>query len=737
MQFEFLDVNRREDVELHQALGEHDGVFEVVAVPGHERHRDVRAKRELPHFRGGTVGQHFTLGHRLPHAHERALVDGGVLVGAPVLLQLVAVEMAESGQRAIGIHHTDHAGIDDDLVGRHAGDGARTTRDDHRARVDGDRRFEAGANERRARVQERHGLTLHVRAHQRAVGVVVLEERNERGGDRHELFRRHVHVVDVGRRREREVSTLTRQHEIVDERAVGIELGIGLRDDGVFFAVGVEPDDFTGDPAVLHHAVRGLDEAEIVHAGVAGERRDQADVRAFRRLDGAHATVLRVVHVSHFEAGTLTREAARSEGRQTTLVRQFGERIGLVHELRELRRTEERLNDGGYGTRIHEIVERDLLGIGVDRHALLDQSRHARETNGELVGDQLTHRADTAVAQLIDIVHIAAAFVEFHELAHDLDEVFLREDGGRHRRVETQTLVDLVATDPTEVVALGREEQALERLLGRLAVGRVARTEERVDLLERFLLVLRRVLGQGVLDQRRLGTAGGDEHLHLGQVGLADALDDGINEDGALFGHDLTGVGIDDVARQRAAHFALAAVDRVLFVAQVDLRVRGEDLDLIEALPHEAVEHLFGQFVSFTYEELGLGPFALGFRFLRFGLRRIIGGDFTFEGDVFGNDGAQELTEFSTRLTLHGEIEFALGEEQAQDVPVLSVAERAQERRGRELLFLIDVDVDHIVDVHGELDPRSPEGNDARREEALPVRVRALLEHDAWRAVQL
>ena len=567
VQFEFLDVNRREDVELHQALGEHDRVFEVVAIPGHERHGHVGPERELPHFGGGTVGQHFALGHRLPHAHERALVDGGVLVGAPVLLESVAIEMAESGQRAIGVDRADLTGIDDDLIGRYAGHSTRSTRDDDGARVDGHRRFETGPNERRARIEQGDGLTLHVRAHQRAVGVVVLEERNERGGDRHELFRGHVHVVDVGWRREREVTTLTRQHEIIDERAVGIELGIGLRDDRVFFAIRVEPHDFTGDPAVLHHAVRGLDEAEIVHAGVAGERRDQTDVRAFRRLDGAHATVLRVVHVSHFEAGPLAREATRSEGRQTTLVRQLAERIGLVHELRELRRTEERLNDGRHGTRIHEIVERDLFGIGVDRHALLDQSRHTRQTNGELVGDQLTHRADTAISQLIDIVHIAAAFVEFHELAHDLNEVFLREDGGRHRRVEPQTLVDFIATDTTEVVALGREEQTLERLLGRLAVGRVARTEERVDLLERFLLVLRRVLGQGVLDQRRLGTAGGDEDLDLGQVGLPDPLDDGIDEDGALVGDDLTGVGIDDVARQRAAHFTLAAVDRVLFVA--------------------------------------------------------------------------------------------------------------------------------------------------------------------------
>ena len=61
------------------------------------------------------------------------------------------------------------------------------------------RRLDAGADERRLGRSERDGLALHVGAHERAVGVVVLEERDERGGDRHDLLRRHVHVVDLVR----------------------------------------------------------------------------------------------------------------------------------------------------------------------------------------------------------------------------------------------------------------------------------------------------------------------------------------------------------------------------------------------------------------------------------------------------------------------------------------------------------------------------------------------------------
>jgi hypothetical protein len=39
--------------------------------------------------------------------------------------------------------------------------------------------FQAGAHHRRVRADERHGLALHVRAHERAVGVVVFEEGNQ------------------------------------------------------------------------------------------------------------------------------------------------------------------------------------------------------------------------------------------------------------------------------------------------------------------------------------------------------------------------------------------------------------------------------------------------------------------------------------------------------------------------------------------------------------------------------
>ena len=79
---------------------------------------------------------------------------------------------------------------------------------------------------------KRHRLTLHVRTHQRAVGVVVFEERDQRRGDRNELFRRDVHVLDVLRgRRVINSPAFARGVSLVDDVAVFIELDVGLTDD--------------------------------------------------------------------------------------------------------------------------------------------------------------------------------------------------------------------------------------------------------------------------------------------------------------------------------------------------------------------------------------------------------------------------------------------------------------------------------------------------------------------------
>ena len=83
--------------------------------------------------------------------------------------------------RAVVLHDLDQVG------GHHLGDHAGLLRGHDVAGVDGGTELHAGADERGVALDQRDGLALHVGAHQRAVGVVVLEERDQRGRHRHHL----------------------------------------------------------------------------------------------------------------------------------------------------------------------------------------------------------------------------------------------------------------------------------------------------------------------------------------------------------------------------------------------------------------------------------------------------------------------------------------------------------------------------------------------------------------------
>src|SRR5207247_1687870 len=91
--------------------------------------------------------------------------------------------------------------------------------------------------------------------------------------------------------------------------------------------------------------------------------------------------------------------------------------------------------------------------------------------------------------------------------ADDRDEIVLGEDGVVLRHVYLEPLIDFVAADPPQVVALGMEEQPLQRLARRLKIRRFARAQQRVDLRQRLRFRVRRILGERVLAQWRLAPA--------------------------------------------------------------------------------------------------------------------------------------------------------------------------------------------------------------------------------------
>ena len=332
--------------------------------------------------------------------------------------------------------------------------------------------------------------------------------------------------------------------------------------------------------AALDLAVGRLDEAELVDPRVARQRRDQADVRAFRRLNRADAAVVRRMDVADFEAGALTRQTAGPEGRETPLVRDLGQRVGLVHELRQLRRPEELANRGHDRLRVDQVVRHGGRHFLVDRHLLLDRALHPDQADAELVLEELADRPHAAVAEVIDVVDVRRVLAQLQLVLDDLVEVLRVQDLLVERRVQLQLGVQLQPADAREVVLLRVEEHVLEQRARAVEGRRIARTEAPVDLDQRFLVGVDRVLLQRRREDRSDLVALGEEDLELVDVLLLGHRDHARRELLVGLEDDLAGRRIDHVGGGKGA-FELGVGDFDLFEVGLLQRRQRAGADLL------------------------------------------------------------------------------------------------------------------------------------------------------------
>ena len=226
---------------------------------------------------------------------------------------------------------------------------------------------------------------------------------------------------------------------------------------------------------------------------VGGERADQADVRSLRGLDRAHPAVVGRVHVADLDRGPLTGQTAGTERRQAAAVGQPREAVGLVHELGQLRGAEELFHRRHDRADVDDRLRGDRVGV-FRRQTLADDALHPVEADAEGLLDQLADRAQAPVAEVLVLVEVVVdrlarvgerlrGIVFDRVLLVDLlgdpeqlrqrDQLLDQGDDvvvGEHPRlevdVEIETGVQLVTTDPGQVVALRVEEQLVEQAAG-------------------------------------------------------------------------------------------------------------------------------------------------------------------------------------------------------------------------------------------------------------------------------
>ena len=270
--------------------------------------------------------------------------------------------------------------------------------------------LDAGGNDGRLGGQQRHGLTLHVCAHQSTVGVVVLQEGNEGGRDGDHHSGGHVDIIDDAPVHFDDLVAVTAGDTGVGKAAVFVQRLVCLADVEVVLHVGGHILHVLGDEAggLVHLAVGCFHEAVLVDPGKGRQIVDQADVGAFRGLNGAHTAVMGVVNITHVEGRPVTAQTAGTQSGQTALVGQFGQRVILIHELRQRGRTEEFLDNSGDRPDVDQALGGDGVQI-LHGHALPDDSVQTGEADAELVLQKLAHAAQAAVAQMVDIVRGADA----------------------------------------------------------------------------------------------------------------------------------------------------------------------------------------------------------------------------------------------------------------------------------------------------------------------------------------
>jgi len=255
----------------------------------------------------------------------------------------------------------------------------------------------------------------------------VFQEGNQRGGNRHYLTWRHVHVVHLLGWLDGKLAHVPYGNQFLSQFTFLVYRCGRLGNHMSAFFNRRQVFNITGDLAVDYLAVRRFDKAVVVGTGIGGQGVDQADVRTFRGFDGTHTAIVGRVHVAHFKTGPLAGQTTWPQRRDAALVGDFRQRVVLIHKLGQLAGAEELFHGSGNRLGVDQVLGHQPFALH-NRETFLDCTLDPDETNAELVFSHLAHRADAAVAEVVNVVHNAFAIANGNQGAHNVDNILTRRN---------------------------------------------------------------------------------------------------------------------------------------------------------------------------------------------------------------------------------------------------------------------------------------------------------------------
>ncbi len=457
-----------------------NSILEVVSLPWHERDQHIAAEGKLPTVGGRPVGDDIAFGDAITFLHNRSLVDAGSLVGSNEFLQPVDVL-----HRPCSARHAASA-PNDDALGRNAFHRTAVFGHDDGSGIFRGNLFETGSDDRRICYKERHCLALHIGSHECAVCIIMFEERYQRGGHTHELFRGNIHVLHLFGGHQFEIAQMPAEHQLVYKIVVFVQRGVRLRDHKAVLFVGRKILYLLCHSPFLDFSVRGFKEAILVDLGIGAQRRHKPDIGTFRCFYRTDSPVVCGMHVAHLETGPLTAQAPRPEGAQAALVGEFGQRVRLVHEVGQLAAAEKVLYHGAHGFGVDKVLRCDGVHL-LEVHALFDGAFHADESDANLVREQLSHGSNAPVAEMVDVINLPLVILEPYKIADGFYHIFGTKRERLHRDVEIEFPVYLVPADRRKIVARRIEEGFLEQRPGRLYGRGITGTDTSIHFNERVI----------------------------------------------------------------------------------------------------------------------------------------------------------------------------------------------------------------------------------------------------------
>ncbi len=540
---QFLNVDGGQTIFLNHFLGDENGVLKVVTVPGHERDAHVLAQSQLTQIHRRTIRQYIATGNHVTLTHDRTLVDTGVLVGAGVLGEVIDIHTCITG---FGFFVVD---ANHDTGRIHAFDHTTATRGYTHARVLSHRALNTGTHQRHLRLQGRDRLTLHVRTHQGPVGIVVLQERDQRRRDRYNLARRYVHEVNRFRRRYSKFVLVTHRNQLVSQTLAFIGSGAGLSDHVVALFNRREVNHLVGHHTINHLPVRTLKEAVGVGPGVGCQRVNQTDVRAFRSFDRAHAAVVGRMYVTDFEASAFTGQTTWAQRGNTTLVGNLGQRVVLIHELGQLTGAKELFHSGRNRLGVDQVLRHQAFAFG-ETQTLTNRTLNTHQTNTELVFGHFTHATHTTVAQVINVIHLALAVTNGNQSLQYVDDIVVRQRAFAGAFFPAQATIQLHPANGGQIVTLFGKEQVVKQILRRFLGRRLARAHHAVDFHQRFERGAGRVDTQGIRHERTAIQVVGVQGFNVFNTGIEDLGNHFLGQFGVAFYQHFAGRLINHVLGQ-------------------------------------------------------------------------------------------------------------------------------------------------------------------------------------------